>query len=381
MKIRFLSTFYPFRGGIAQFNALMYRELEKQHDVKAFTFKRQYPNFLFPGQTQYVTDNDVADKIPSKAILDTINPFTYIKTARALKHSNPDVVIAKYWMTFFAPSLGFVFGSLKGKAIRISVLDNVIPHERRFFDHAFNRYFLKRNDGFIVMSDKVLKDLLHYRPDAKYLRMDHPVYDHFGVRLDQEEALKELGISYNAEHKYLLFFGIIRKYKGLDLLIEAMSKLDSAYQLIIAGEVYGSFDEYQHLIDQHGLNDRVHVFNRYIPDDQVGLYFSASDVCVLPYRSATQSGIISISKHFEIPVIATDVGGLKESITHGETGLMVDEPEPERIADAVKTYFTGNLKESCKLLIREENQRNSWASFCRKIIEFSEEIRSMKQGE
>lgn len=379
MKIRFLSTFYPFRGGIAQFNALMYREMEKQHDVKAFTFKRQYPNFLFPGQTQYVTENDVADKIPSHAILDTINPFSYIKTARELKRSNPDLIIAKYWMTFFAPSLGYVFGRLKGKAIRISVLDNVIPHERRFFDHAFNRYFLKRNDGFIVMSDKVLKDLLHYRPDAKYVRMDHPVYDQFGARLVQKEALKELGINYNAEHKYLLFFGIIRKYKGLDLLIEAMSKLGSEYQLIIAGEVYGSFDEYQNLMDQHGLNDRVHVFNRYIPDDQVGLYFSASDVCVLPYRSATQSGIISISKHFEIPVIATDVGGLKESITHGETGLMVDLPEPEHIADSVRTFFIGELKETCKLLIREENQRNSWASFCARIIAFSEEIRDSKR--
>lgn len=282
-------------------------------------------------------------------------------------------------MTFFAPSLGYVFGRLKGKAIRISVLDNVIPHERRFFDHAFNRYFLKRNDGFIVMSDKVLKDLLHYRPDAKYVRMDHPVYDHFGARLVQKDALNDLGISYTAEHKYLLFFGIIRKYKGLDLLIEAMSKLGSEYQLIIAGEVYGSFDEYQNLIDQYGLNDRVHVFNRYIPDDQVGLYFSASDVCVLPYRSATQSGIISISKHFEIPVIATDVGGLKESITHGETGLMVDAPEPDRIADAVQTFFTSELKETCKLLIREENQRNSWSSFCARILEFSEEIRDSKR--
>ncbi len=374
MKIRFLSTFFPFRGGIAQFNALMYREMEKQHDVKAFTFKRQYPNLLFPGQTQYVTDNDVADKIPSRAVLDTINPFTYIKTAREIKRSNPDVIITKYWMTFFAPSLGFVLGRFKGRAVRISVLDNVIPHERRFFDHAFNRYFLKRNDGFVVMSDKVLADLLHYQPEAKYLRMDHPVYDQFGPRLAQQDALKSLGIEYTPSHKYLLFFGIIRKYKGLDLLIEAMSKLGEDYQLIIAGEVYGAFDDYQAIIDQHALSQRVHLFNHYIPDDKVGLYFSASDVCVLPYRSATQSGIISISKHFEIPVIATDVGGLKESITHGETGLMVERPEPALIAESIQHFFTSELKESCKLLIREENERNSWSVFCRRLIEFSEEI-------
>lgn len=376
MRIRFLSTFFPFRGGIAQFNALMFREMEKNHDVKAFTFKRQYPNILFPGQTQYVTENDVADKIPSHAILDTINPFTYIKAARALKRSNPELVITKYWMTFFAPSLGFVLGRLKGRAVRISVLDNVIPHERRFFDHAFNRYFLKRNDGFIVMSDKVLADLLQYRPDAKYVRMDHPVYDQFGPRLEQQDALKSLGIEFNHEHKYILFFGIIRKYKGLDLLIEAISKLGEDVQLIIAGEVYGSFDEYQSLIDQNQLSQRVHLFNSYIPDDKVGLYFSASDVCVLPYRSATQSGIISISKHFEIPVIATDVGGLKESITHGKTGLMVERAEPQLIAESIETYFTGDLKESCKLLIREENERNSWEVFCQRIIDFAAEIHS-----
>ncbi len=376
MRIRFLSTFFPFRGGIAQFNALMYREMEKNHDVKAFTFKRQYPNILFPGQTQYVTENDVADKIPSYAILDTINPFTYIKTARALKRSNPELVITKYWMTFFAPSLGFVLGRLKGRTIRISVLDNVIPHERRFFDHAFNRYFLKRNDGFIVMSDKVLTDLLHYKPDAKYVRMDHPVYDQFGARLEQQEALKLLGIEFNPERKYVLFFGIIRKYKGLDLLIEAMSKLGEDVHLIVAGEVYGSFDEYQSLIDQNELSHRVHLFNSYIPDDKVGLYFSASDVCVLPYRSATQSGIISISKHFEIPVIASDVGGLKESISHGKTGLMVERAEPQLIADSIEAYFTGDLKESCKLLIREENERNSWEVFCARIIDFAAEIHS-----
>jgi glycosyltransferase involved in cell wall biosynthesis len=226
------------------------------------------------------------------------------------------------------------------------------------------------------MSDKVLTDLLQYRPDAKYVRMDHPVYDQFGPRLEQQEALKSLGIEFNSEHKYILFFGIIRKYKGLDLLIEAMSKLGEDVQLIIAGEVYGSFDEYQSLIDQNELSHRVHLFNSYIPDDKVGLYFSASDVCVLPYRSATQSGIISISKHFEIPVIATDVGGLKESISHGKTGLMVERAEPQLIAESIDAYFTGDLKESCKLLIREENERNSWEVFCQRIIDFASEIHS-----
>jgi glycosyltransferase involved in cell wall biosynthesis len=375
MKIAFLSTFYPFRGGIAQFNALLFREMEKKHTVKAFTFKRQYPNILFPGQTQFVTEADNADKIPAVRVLDTINPLTYISTARKVKKENPDIIITKYWMTFFAPSLGYVLGRLKGRSLRISVLDNVIPHEKRFFDKPFNRYFLNRNDGFIVMSDKVLADLLSIRPEAKYLRIDHPVYDQFGEKMDQQKACAELDINHSGDKKVLLFFGIIRDYKGLDLLIDAMSLLDDSYELIVAGEVYGSFDKYTEQIARLGLQERIKLFNIYIPDDKVTLYFSAADVCVLPYKSATQSGIISISKHFEVPIIATDVGGLKESIDHQKTGLVVSKVSPEAISDSILEFFKGDLKENCKELIRQENIENSWESFANKLIAFSETLK------
>lgn len=376
MKISILSTFYPFRGGIAQFNALLYRELEKDHDVKAYTFKRQYPDLLFPGQTQYVTQNDKADKIPSCRVLDTINPFSYFSTVKRMKKDSPDLIITKYWMTFFAPSLGFVLGRFKNKAIRISILDNVIPHEKRFFDNVFNRYFLRRNDGFVVMSDKVLKDLLIYRPEAPFIRIDHPVYNQFGDRIDKKDAAEKLGIELKINSKILLFFGIIRDYKGLDLLIDALSLLDDSYQLIIAGEVYGSFDKYQDQIDRLGLSKRICLFNHYIPDDRVSPYFSIADVCVLPYRSATQSGIIGISKHFEVPVIATDVGGLKESVSHERTGLIVESILPEEIAKTVRHFFSSDLNNSCRDLIRFENEQNTWDSFAKKLTAFASGLTS-----
>lgn len=367
MKIAFLSTFYPLRGGIAQFNALVYRQFEKKHTIKAFTFKRQYPNFLFPGKTQYVTPEDKADSIDSLEVLDTINPLSFLKTAKAVQKFQPDLILTKYWMTFFAPSLGFVLGRNK-QAVRISILDNVIPHEKRFFDTPFNRYFLKRNDGFIVMSDKVLNDLLSIRPNAPYLRINHPVYDHFGKKLPQAVAQEKLGLDPNK--KTILFFGIIRAYKGLDLLIEACSKLDDSYQLVIAGEVYGSFDKYTQQINTLQLEKRIHLFNQYISDDEVTNFFSACDVCVLPYKSATQSGITSIANHFLVPLIATDVGGLKETIEDQKTGLIVEKPDASLIASTIQTYFTQDLKSQFATNIQAENERNSWRNFCVKVEAF-----------
>jgi glycosyltransferase involved in cell wall biosynthesis len=375
MKVLFLSTFYPFRGGIAQFNALLYREIESIHDVKAFTFTRQYPDFLFPGQTQFVTKQDKADPIPALRILDTINPFTYLKTAGRVRKENPDIVITKYWMTFFAPCLGYVLGKMKGRAVRVSILDNVVPHEKRFFDSAFNRYFLKRNDGFIVMSDKVLQDLLSVRPNARYLRIDHPVYNQFGTKMDREKALDALGLGSSFNHKILLFFGIIRDYKGLDLLIDALELLDDSYELIIAGEVYGSFAKYEEQILNKGLTGRVRLFNQYIDDEQVTTFFSAADVCVLPYRSATQSGIISIAKYFEIPVIATNVGGLKESFEHKKTGLIIKDVSPEAIKNGIEEFFESDLRWSAAEFIRKENELNSWSAFATKLIDFAKSLK------
>ena len=371
MKIALLSAFYPYRGGIAQFSAMLYRALEQENEVKAYTFKRQYPNFLFPGKTQFVEEGDNADQIPARRDLDTINPFTFGKTARKIKEFEPDLFISQYWMTFFGPSKGTVHKRLKGTK-RITILHNVIPHEKRFFDKGANNYFLKQNEGFVVMSDAVMNDLLSLKPDAKYLRIDHPVYNQFGEKQDRNSALKKLKL--NPEKKYLLFFGFIRGYKGLDLLLHALSKLDDSIELIVAGEIYGSFDPYQEIIDKDKLADRVHLFTDYISDDQVSDFFSASDVCMLPYKSATQSGITAISHHFDLPIIATDVGGLKESIHHESNGLIVPEPDPEAISKAISRYFSESMKEEMSKKIATEKLDNSWENFAEKLIEFSKTL-------
>lgn len=373
MKITFLSTLYPYRGGIAQFNANLYRELEKQqHTLQAVTFTRQYPNFLFPGETQLVTEKDVVDPIPTKRWLDSINPFTYWSTARKIKQFEPDLLITKYWMTFFGPSLGTVAKKMRPSTTRISILDNVIPHEHRFFDKPFNRYFLKHNDGFVVMSDSVLADLLSLKPDAKYLRIDHPLYDHFGERLERETACAKLGI--DPAKKIILFFGFIRDYKGLDILLDATASLSDDYCVVVAGEVYGSFEKYEQQIKKLGIEDKLKLFNHYIGDQEVPLYFSAADVCVLPYKSATQSGITSIAMHFNLPIIATDTGGLKELVQHEKTGLIVDQPDATLLTQAFQRYFNEGLKEAFAQQLEVEKTKHSWANFATKLVDFSKEI-------
>lgn len=372
MKIAYLSTFFPFRGGIAQFNSLLYRTLEKKHEIKAYTFKRQYPEFLFPGETQFVTKDDKVDEISALQVLDSVNPISYISTSKKIKQFNPDILLTKYWMTFFGPSLGYACKNVGKNTKRISILDNVIPHEKRFFDSFCNRYFLKNNDGFIVMSDAVLKDLLSLKPDAKYLRIDHPVYNHFPNKMNQDEARKKLKL--DPSKKTLLFFGFIRDYKGLDLLIQAMNNLDDTYQLIIAGEVYGSFEKYQKLIDDSIAQNRIHLFNHYIGDEEVSYYFSVADVCVLPYKSATQSGITAISHHYTLPIIATNVGGLHETIHHLKTGIIVDKPEVYLISEAIQLYFSSNSKEEYSNNIAIENEKNSWDNFADKLVEFSKTL-------
>lgn len=385
MKIAFLSTFYPFRGGIAQFNASLYRAFEKEHSVKAFTFTRQYPDFLFPGETQMVTAKDNADNIPSERILDTLNPLTYFSAASQIKEFAPDILVMKYWMSYMAPSLGTVAKRVRNQVVQtpslredrggpriMTILDNVIPHEKRFFDEAFTKYFLRQNHGFVVMSDSVKNDLLTLAPDAKYISHPHPLYDHFGKSVDPSEAKKKLNIPVGK--KVVLFFGFIRDYKGLDLLIEAMSKLNEEYVLVIAGEAYGSFDKYAQQIERLGVKDKISLHVRYISDDEVPLFFSSADVCVLPYKSATQSGITSIAYHFDLPMIATDTGGLKESIHHEKTGLIVSTPNSKLIAQAIEQYFVQNKKAEFRNEIKLLKSKLSWSSLSNAIIDFSKSL-------
>ncbi len=374
MKIAILSCFYPYRGGISQFNACLYGELSKEHIVRAFNFTRQYPEFLFPGKTQFVTEDDEAVPVESTSLLDTANPFSYIKTYREIRDWKPDVLIVRYWMSYFGPSLGYVTRKMKKHCKVISILDNVVPHEPRFFDTPLTRYFLKGSHGSVTLCEAVSEDLLRIRPDARYTVIQHPLYSHFGKKLPREEAEAKLGISHGK--KNILFFGLVREYKGLDILIKAFGMLPTdEYQLIIAGEPYGSFDKYQKLIDRLPQEKKVHMSLKYIKDSEVKDYFSAADVAVLPYRSATQSGISSVAYHFEVPMIVTDVGGLKETIGDRGTGLVSPEGTPEAICKEMLRFFSDPaINQECIRNIRLEKDRLSWKTFAVKLEDFIKQL-------
>lgn len=372
MKIAILSTIYPFRGGIAQFNAAMYRAFEKEHEIKAFTFIRQYPNLLYPGESQYVTPGDHVEVIPSIPVLDTVGPFSYLTAAHQINLFAPDILIMKYWLPFFGPSLGTVAKFMRKETKVITILDNVIPHESRKFDHSFTRYFLNQNDGFITMSDKVKDDLLSFRPDAKYKVFPHPLYDHFGEATEKNKAIEELNLPKGK--KLLLYFGYIRDYKGLDILIESISKLPEDFHLILAGESYGDFTPYLDLIKKFNVQDKITLLNRYIPDREVSLLFSAADVCVLSYKSATQSGVTSIALHYELPLVVTNVGGLKEMVEHEKTGLVAERPEVDLVVEQLQNYFTKYDSNLFRENIKKMKEELSWNRFCEKIVDFSKEI-------
>ena len=373
MRIALLSCFYPFRGGISQFNASLYLELGKSHTVKAFNFTRQYPEFLFPGKTQYVTKDDDAVPIESDALLDTANPFTYGRTYRAIRDWEPDLVIISSWLSYFAPSLGYIARRLRKRCKVISILHNVVPHEPRFFDAPLTRYFLSGCTGNVTLCDEVAEDLKRLSPKALNITLFHPIYGHFGEKMPREEAEKALGLKPGMRN--LLFFGLIRDYKGLDILLDAFGKLDSGYQLIVAGEPYGSFVKYRNIIDRSPAKDRIRLFTRYIKDSEVKVFFSASDLAVLPYRSATQSGISAIAYHFEVPMVVTDVGGLRQSIGDCGTGLVAPKADADCVVREIRTYFSdANLKTLCVNSIKAEKDRLSWRTFSKRLLEFSDNL-------
>ena len=385
MRIAILSCFYPFRGGISQFNTYLLKELSKKHDVKAFNFKRQYPGILFPGKTQKVAQDDDALPVESISVLDTANPLTYGKTAKVIAEYGPDLLITRYWMSYFAPSLGSVTSKVasilkkKGKSgfKAVAIADNIIPHEKHFFDIPLARFFVRRQSGIVTLSHSVEQELHQICPEAKSLTIPHPLYSNFGERTDTLKARKKLGMRGSDEEilsrKVLLFFGLIRDYKGLDLLLEAMPLLDGSYTLVVAGENYGSFEKYSQIINSERfapVRNNLILVNRYIPDGEVKAFFSAADVSVLPYRSATQSGISSISWNFDVPLITTPVGGLVESVGQAGTGMLTESVSAKGVADAVKKYFAENKKEEYLYNISRLKRELSWETFADKLETF-----------
>lgn len=370
MKIAILSCFYPFRGGMTQFNASILGELGKEHEVKAFNFTMQYPSFLFPGKTQYVSPDDEAVPVESTALLNTASPFSWVRTARKIRQWDPDILILRYWMSYFGPSLGYVARHMKKSCKVVPIVDNVIPHEPHFFDKPFTRYFLSGADGCITMCREVCDDLLKLSPKMPHAILEHPLYTHFGNRMERSDAETALGLEHGK--KNLLFFGLIREYKGLDILIRSFTELDSSYQLIIAGEPYGPFDRYQALIDKNPNKERIHLFTNYIGDKDVKTFFSAADAVVLPYRSATQSGVSAIACHFGVPMIVTDVGGLSKTIGGRGTGLVAAKANPESIREQIEALFGhDDIRRSCLESIEKEKERLSWKVFCKELVNFA----------
>jgi glycosyltransferase involved in cell wall biosynthesis len=368
MKVTILSAAYPLRGGISHFVGLLYKKLSAQNQVNVITFKRQYPSIFFPGKSQ-LEINDNVEKIPTEVLVDSINPFNWINVGMKIKKDAPDLLIFKYWMPFFGPCFGTISRIVRSnKKTKILVIcDNVIPHERKPGDIIFTKYFLKTVNYFVVMSKSVQKDLEKLIPNAENRLLFHPVYSNFGNVVDKDEARKKLNLS---AEKVILFFGFIRKYKGLDTLFNALSYLkDFNLTAVIAGEFYTDKEEYIKLMDKLGINDSVKLFNDFIPTSEVKYYFSAADVVVLPYKDATQSGIIQIANNFKKPVIATDVGGLGEIIHNGKNGYIVEKENPKKLSEAIKKFYEEKKEEEFSKNIQEESEKYSWERFVEGIME------------
>jgi glycosyltransferase involved in cell wall biosynthesis len=363
MKVIILGPAWPYRGGIAAFNEGLARQYQAEgHDVEVVTFTLQYPSFLFPGTTQYSTD-PAPEGLKITRKLSSINPFSWIATGRYIKKQKPDLIVSAYWLPFMAPAMGTTLRCAKHKGTRrIAILHNLIPHEHRPGDKMFSKYFVGSNDGFITLSRSVLDDLNVF--DPKRLRprtfSPHPLYDHYGATLSRKEALELIGL--RESQRYVLFFGFIREYKGLDLLLDAiaderMERL--GIKLIVAGEFYGDPKPYLEQIRHHDIGDRVVMHTEFIPDHEVNRYFCAADLVVQPYKNATQSGVSQIAYHFEKPMVVTNVGGLPEIVPDGKAGFVV-EPDSQQIADAIVRYFTEDCQQSLTEGVREEKKKYAW---------------------
>lgn len=363
MRVIILGPAWPYRGGIAVFSERLAREYQAQgHEVEIVTFTLQYPSFLFPGKTQYSPD-PAPEGLKITRMLNAVNPLSWLRTGRYIKRQRPDLLITPFWLPFMAPALGTADRVAKSHGTRrIAILHNLIPHEHRPGDKLFSRWFVGANDGFVTLSRSVLDDISLFDPEGSKPKVysPHPIYDHYGENIDTAEARQAIGLP--TEGRYVLFFGFIREYKGLDLLLAAMGdeRLEKlGVRLIVAGEFYGDPKPYHDIISRLDLGDRVALHTDFIPDHEVNRYFCAADIVAQPYKSATQSGVSQIAYSFEKPMLVTNVGGLPEIVPDGKAGFVV-EPNAQAIADALVRYYTENwaerLTEGCRL----EKQKYAW---------------------
>ena len=377
MNIIILGPAYPYRGGPATFNNRLALQLASEsHVVKVVTFTLQYPGILFPGKTQY-SEAPAPEGIEISRKLNTINPFNWITTGYKIKRERPDILIVRYWLPFMGPSLGTVARIVRSNKYTkvICIFDNVIPHEKRTGDKLLTKYFVNSIDGAIVMSGTVQDELSSFRSNLAVKLTPHPLFDNYGLPSQNSEALSALKL--DPGYSYLLFFGFIRAYKGLDLLIEAFSDVrlrNRKLRLIVAGEFYEDRIPYLDLVNKYNLKDDIIFFDHFIKDSDVSLFFSVANLIVQPYRSATQSGVTQIAFHFEKPILVTDVGGLSEIVTDRKSGYVV-KPEPEPIADAILDYFENSRQSQFIEQVKKEKEKFSWDKMTATIQEI---YRSLK---
>lgn len=362
MKITFLGPAYPYRGGIATFNERLARQFIsecKEVDIRTFTL--QYPKLFFPGKTQY-TQNPQPEDLMIRREINSINPVNWLRMGYSLKEERPDILLIRYWTPFLAPCLGTVARIVRSNkyTVVISLVDNALPHEKHAGDRFLAKYFLKSIDGAAVMSDTVRLDVAEFRNDIPVSVAPHPLYDNYGQKISREEALSALKLS--PDFSYLLFFGFIRNYKGLDILLKAFSHPDlrnRRLKLLVAGEFYENEAPYRKMVQEYGIVEDVVFFNRFINDEEVKLFFSAADLVVQPYKEASQSGVTQIAFHFDKPMLVTRVGGLKEMVPNGKCGYVVD-TDPREIAMAILDYFGNDRKKVFSDGVSNEKSKYSW---------------------
>lgn len=368
MKVVIIGPGHPLRGGLATFNQRLAKEFNDQgHDCSIYSFSLQYPSFLFPGKTQY-SDEPAPLGIKIYSVINSINPFNWLKIGRRLKKQRPDLIIVRYWLPFMGPALGTILRKVRrNKHTRIiCIADNIIPHEKRLGDKAFTSYFLKSCDAFVTMSEKVMTDLLKFQKNKPAQLVSHPLYDNFGDIISKEQARTHLGLPVN--EKIILFFGFIRKYKGLDVLLEAMADeriRQTGIKLLVAGEFYEDEKPYREQIEKLGIKDLLILKTDFIPDSEVKYFLCAADAVIQPYRNATQSGVTPLAYHFEKPMVVTNVGGLPSLVPDGKVGIVV-EPDPTAIADGILKFY--QLGENYFIPhLREGKKKYSWTNLVNAI--------------
>lgn len=380
MKIVILGTAYPYRGGLATFNERLARQFQAEgHDVEVVTFTLQYPSFLFPGKTQY--SNEVAPTdLRIKRWVNSCNPFNWVSVGRKIRKMQPDMLITCYWMAFFAPCYGIIERIVKGngKTRCVALVHNMIPHEPSLLDKLFAPFYVKSTDGFVALSDSVVRDIdkLDKRSKPKTFS-PHPIYDHYGERMSKEEACGALKL--DADKEYMLFFGLVRAYKGLDLLLDAMAKIHDKLPnlcLLVAGEFYEQEEMYRKQIEANGLTDKVIIRNEFIPDADLRLYFGAANLIVQPYKTATQSGVTQVAFHFEKPMLVTNVGGLGEIVHDHQMGYAT-EPNADAIADAIVDYYENNRQEDYTQYLILEKEKYSWSILTKAFVKIKDLIANL----